>query len=258
MSNDPSGNANVTYFQFQSADLANNFKLKSLTANAYDTQSGYAGLYTITGYDGGYSATAKVTLTDSAGSYSINGVAVNRELTVNGNNAEILIAAGKQMTLISRDNTVGLPASYIGDGVFDVQASGNLSLKNVTLRNGVNKIMVAINVQDGGQLEFDGSKLKDFFGENDGNSRSKGNTFGIHSDPGSASQITVTNSEIDESNAFRDVMRHLERFDDGCAGCELDFGSRNRLDSEHQLSVPSGDGGRRHVGIFQLSSGYKQ
>jgi methionine-rich copper-binding protein CopC len=142
----------------------------------------------------------------SSGSYEINGVAIDRELTVNGDGAEVGIAEGTDVTVISRDNTILLPTSYQGTGVFDILPTGILHLNDLTLRNGDNKIMVAINVQDGGQLVFDHSKLKDFFGDNDDNAPNRGVTYGIHSDPGSGSRVTITNSEFDGSNAFRDVI----------------------------------------------------
>ncbi|MEI7027248.1 S-layer homology domain-containing protein [Paenibacillus sp. y28] len=134
-------------------------------------------------------------------SYAITGVDIDRALTVNGNQAEVTVSAGIPVTSAS---DAGL--SYYGDGVFDVGPAGNLALKDVTLRNGSSKIMTVINVQDGGQLELDNSKLKDFFGENDGNQPNRGFSFAIHTDPGSGSQVTITDSEIDESNAFRNMI----------------------------------------------------
>ncbi|BAK77466.1 hypothetical protein NH8B_2667 [Pseudogulbenkiania sp. NH8B] len=79
---DTSGSASssITYFEFGSSNLADNFKLNSLAANAYDGQGGFAKTFTITGYDGGSGTTATVTVTgfnfSASGTYGSGNMAI--------------------------------------------------------------------------------------------------------------------------------------------------------------------------------------
>lgn len=52
-----SADASITYFQISATDLADDFKLVSLAANAQDEASGYGRRYTVTGYQGGAGGT---------------------------------------------------------------------------------------------------------------------------------------------------------------------------------------------------------
>ena len=75
-----STNVAITYFQFSSTSLADNFKLNSLVANAFDTAGTFAQQFTITGYDGGSGTTATITVTGfdftTSGTYGTGNMAI--------------------------------------------------------------------------------------------------------------------------------------------------------------------------------------
>ena len=139
-------------------------------------------------------------------------VLADRELTIHGNGAEIQVGTGFDVEVVSRDSTVGSPRTYAGKGIFDIRSGGVLNVDNVTLRhvpvgNDPNPIFVVFNVRDGGELELDQAKFYDFYGPNvQADSNTVGISFGVHSDPGLNSKVTVTNSEFGSSNAWREAI----------------------------------------------------
>ena len=64
--------SSITYFQFGSIDLADDFKLVALAANAQDEASGYGRRYTITGYQGGAGGTVVAQVADF--DFATNGI----------------------------------------------------------------------------------------------------------------------------------------------------------------------------------------
>lgn len=142
--------------------------------------------------------------------YTFDGGNIGRQLTINGNGAEILTGAGVPVAVVSRDNTVLIPTTYSGQGIFNITDGGRLILNNITLRNDGHTIISVLNVQEGGELEMDAVKLKEYFGDNrhanNAVNPAAGLNFGVHSDPGTRSKVAVTNSEFDSSNAFREAV----------------------------------------------------
>ena len=147
--------------------------------------------------------------------YEYPGGTVSRDLTINGNGAEIVAGTGVNDTVVRCDGTIVDLAlgNYTGVKTFlKVEGAGSaLKLKNVVLRNGSNKngtdntsdgIFTVINVKTGGSLAMDNVTLESFH-----NNPVSGNNlnFGIHAEPGAVSTV-IQNSRFESSNAFRNAV----------------------------------------------------
>lgn len=147
--------------------------------------------------------------------YEYLGGTISRNLTINGNGAEIVAGTGVSDTVIRCDGiTVDLALGNYTDVKTFLKVEGpgsSLILNDVTLRNGENKngtdeandgLFTVINVKTGGSLELNNVTLKAFH-----NNPVPGNnlSFGIHAEPGAVS-TTIKNSKFESSNAFRNAI----------------------------------------------------
>ncbi|MFB0920347.1 MAG: YDG domain-containing protein, partial [Oscillospiraceae bacterium] len=142
----------------------------------------------------------------SGTTYTYDGAAISRALTINGNGATVNVGTGVDGAVIKM--TSGEVAAATGKVFLEV--SGNLlTINNVTLQNGANPILCAINVKTSGSLYLDGVSFKGFFANSDVTTDTSANNcvnnFGVHAEP-QATSTAVTNCSFNSSNALRNAV----------------------------------------------------
>lgn len=134
--------------------------------------------------------------------YTYNGGAIQRAVTIDGKGATLHVGTGIDGTVIKM--TSGAVPNATGKVFLEVQGtSGNLTLKNITIQNEEALLLCGINVKAGGSLTLEGVKFKGFYG----NPVSGGtvNNFGVHAEPEAVSTI-IKNCAFDASNAIRNAV----------------------------------------------------
>ncbi|WP_135555351.1 S-layer homology domain-containing protein [Paenibacillus cymbidii] len=147
----------------------------------------------------------------AAAVYNLDYAEITRQVAIHGNGATIVAGEGKYYPVIEGSSV------YHGHGFLMVMQDGDLRIDNMTLSGGGYKILTVINAAYNAQVNVNGVKFRNFFGEHDAVTDNNNAdhpekdtplSFAVHTERklGYAPVITVENSSVDDSNAFRNAI----------------------------------------------------